>query len=168
MKRPVRTLILAFGIVFSFLTPSSASAGESGGKPISLGLFPPVQIVPEKEGISGFRFSLFYGSNAFMQGFDLGLVNHVSGKTEGFQWGFVDFVEDDFTGWQWSWADIQTAGTFKGFQCCIYNQAKNMEGLQLGFVNVTETMDGLQLGLVNIIMKGGMLPVFIIFNASFR
>jgi hypothetical protein len=30
------------------------------------------------------------------------------------------------------------------------------------------TLSGLQLGLVNIIEKGGILPVFVLFNASFR
>jgi hypothetical protein len=50
----------------------------------------------------------------------------------------------------------------------IYNQAQHVNGLQFGLVNNTVTMEGVQIGLINIIQKGGMLPVFPIFNFSFK
>lgn len=148
--------------------PAISSAADSGGSPISLGLFTPVQIVPEAQGVSGFRFSLFYGNNAFVNGFDLGLVNMTSRGLEGVQWGLVGIVHGDASGWQGNMAANITNGSFTGLQWGIYNQANHVKGLQLGLVNNTVTMEGIQIGLINIIQKGGMLPVFPIFNFSFK
>ena len=123
---------------------------------------------PESQGISGFRFSLLYGNNAFVNGFDLGLVNMTSGGAVGVQWGAVSIVNGEFKGWQGNWIVSITGGNFEGLQTGLYNQARHVKGLQLGIVNQTETMEGVQIGLVNIIHKGGMLPVFPFFNFSFK
>ncbi len=164
----MRRALLALPLLCALIAIPTASRAESGGKPISLGLVTPVQIVPEGEGVSGFRLSLLYGSNAFMNGFDLGLVNMVKGGGEGLQWGAVSIVNGDFKGWQGNFAVSITGGNFEGLQTGLYNQAKHVKGLQLGLVNNTETMEGVQIGLINIIQKGGMLPVFPIFNFSFK
>ena len=163
----MRKIVLALPFLALLLAAPQARA-ESGGQPISLGLVTPIQIVPESQGVSGFRFSLLYGSNAFMNGFDLGLVNVVKGSGEGVQWGAVSIVNGNFVGWQSNWLVSMTEGSFTGLQTGLYNQAKHMKGLQLGIVNNAETMDGVQIGLINIIQKGGMLPVFPIFNFSFK
>jgi hypothetical protein len=159
-------LVISVLAALCLAAPTSARA-DSQGKPISLGLFTPVQIVPEGQGIEGFRFSLIYGKNAFLTGFDLGLVNVTAGQVKGVQWGFVNIVGGNFTGWQWSAVNV-TQRTFEGLQMGLYNQAQHAKGLQLGFVNNTVTMEGVQIGLINIIQKGGMLPVFPFFNFSFK
>jgi hypothetical protein len=164
----MRRILFAVPIALALFATPLASRAESGGKPISLGLFTPVQIVPEGQGVSGFRFSLFYGKNAFVNGFDLGLVNVTSGGVEGVQWGAVSIVGGNFTGWQSNWLVSMTDGSFEGLQMGLYNQARHVKGLQLGLVNNTVTMEGVQIGLINIIQKGGMLPVFPIFNFSFK
>ena len=165
----MRRAVLALPFLAALLLAPATARAESGGKPISLGLVTPVQIVPEAQGISGFRFSLLYGNNAFVNGFDLGLVNMTSGGAEGVQWGAVSIVNGDFKGWQGNWiVSITNGGHFEGLQTGLYNQAKHVKGLQLGIVNQTDTMEGVQIGLINIIHKGGMLPVFPFFNFSFK
>jgi len=164
----MRRLAFAIPLLAVLLASPATSRAESGGKPISLGLVTPVQIVPESQGISGFRFSLIYGNNAFVNGFDLGLVNMTSGGLEGVQFGIVGIVHGNAVGFQGNWGANITDGSFTGLQWGIYNQANHVKGLQLGLVNNAVTMEGVQIGLINIIQKGGMLPVFPIFNFSFK
>ena len=184
----MRSFALVAPLLAVLVAAPSARADEEAksdqsGKPIQLALFDPVQIFPNTDGISGFRLNIIYSKNAFMKGFDLGLVNSISGEVDGVQWGFVDIVGGNFTGWQYGLANIN-GGDFTGWQASwvvsitdkkmvglqtgIYNSAGDASGLQFGLVNHAVTMNGLQLGLVNIIEKGGMLPVFVIFNASFH
>ena len=164
----MRRLALAVPVLAALgLAAPTGARADSQGKPISLGLFTPVQIVPEGQGIEGFRFSLIYGSNAFLTGLDIGLVNVTAGQVRGVQWGFVGIVGGHFTGWQWNGVNV-VQRSFEGLQMGFYNQAQHVKGLQFGLVNNTVTMEGVQIGLVNIIQKGGMLPVFPIFNFSFK
>jgi hypothetical protein len=164
----MRKLLLALPVLAALLAAPASARAESQGKPISLGVFPPVQIVPEAEGVSGFRFSLIYGSNAFVNGFDLGLVNMVHGEVTGVQWGLVSIVKGEVRGWQANWAVSIADASVTGVQMGLYNQARHVKGLQLGLVNNMVTMEGIQIGLVNIIQRGGMLPVFPFFNFSFK
>ena len=164
----MRRLAFAIPVLAALLAVPATTRAEADGKPISLGLVTPVQIVPESQGISGFRFSLLYGNNAFVNGFDLGLVNMTSGGARGVQWGAVSIVNGEFKGWQGNWVVSITGGNFEGLQTGLYNQARHVKGLQLGLVNQTDTMEGVQIGLINIIHKGGMLPVFPFFNFSFK
>jgi hypothetical protein len=150
----------------SLCAPGGATAEE--GKPFNLALVNPIQIVPETQGVSGFRFSLLYGKNAFLTGLDISLVGQVTGNATGVQWGIVQLVGGDFTGWQGGWAANITTGKFTGLQAGVFNSAERMEGLQLGFVNRAGSIHGIQIGLVNIIEKGGMLPVMVLFNGSFK
>lgn len=136
-------------------------------KPIQLSLFSPVQIVPEKDAISGVRLSLLYGKNANVSGLDWGLVNHcTSGISKGVQIGLVGLIDADFIGFQGTAVNI-TKRNFEGFQWGIVNYAGHANGFQLGLVNYAVSMKGLQIGLVNIIKKGGQFPVFPIVNWSF-
>jgi len=135
----------------------------SQGKPIQLALFNPVQIVPETESISGFRFSLLYGRNANMSGFDLGFVTSTTGNFTGVQWGFVGIVEGNFQGWQDNLVSI-TNGSFEGLQTGFYNSANYVNGVQFGLFNTAGSMKGIQLGLLNFIKKGGFMPFFPIVN----
>ena len=136
-------------------------------KPIQLSLFDPIQLVPANEGVSGVRLNLIYTRNAYVKGFDWGLVNHTtSGMSVGVQWSVVGLNEGDFLGWQGSVVNI-TKGNFEGFQWGFVNYANHASGFQLGLVNYAVTLNGLQIGLVNIIKQGGQFPVFPIVNWSF-
>lgn len=136
-------------------------------KPIQLSLFAPVQIVSEENGVAGIRLSLLYGKNAYVSGFDWGLVSHsTSGTSKGVQFGLVGIVDGGFVGWQNTAVNI-TKHNFEGFQWGVVNYAGSASGFQLGLVNYAMTMKGLQIGLVNIIKQGGQFPVFPIVNWSF-
>ena len=151
-------VLLAAAIATLF--PMTAAAEES---PIQLALFSPVQIVPEKESVTGFRLSLLYGRNANMTGFDWGLVTKTTGSFTGIQWGFVSTVDKDFTGWQGNLVSL-TNGSFTGLQMGFYNSAHHVSGLQFGLINNAGSMKGIQLGLINLIKTGGFMPIFPIVN----
>ena len=136
-------------------------------KPISLGLFTPVQIVNETKGIKGFRFSLIYGKNAALKGIDIGLINMTTGSVEGVQWGGVGVAGGDFTGAQINVGANITKGTMTGVQAGFVNVTGHGHGVMIGIVNQAQTMKGLQIGLINIIKQDGFMPVFPIVNWSF-
>ncbi len=156
-----------FGVTALAMLLVAGTALAQGGKPVQLSLFNPVQLVPEKESISGLRLNLIYGVNQNVQGLDWGLVNHTRGDEFAWQLGGVCYVEKNMTGWQDGWVNI-TQGEFTGFQSGLFNQAgqgngvmfgvvnvtKSMHGLQLGILNVTETLNGLQIGIGNMVQKG--------------
>lgn len=161
-KRPIVVLTLLFAMVFGL--GSQVSAGE---KFIQLSLFSPIQIHPESEIISGFRFNLLYGRQATVTGLDLGLVNHTTtGTSKGVKWGVVNYDDANFVGLQHGFVNI-TMKDFEGFQWGFVNYARKANGFQLGLVNYAYTLHGLQIGLVNIIKQGGQFPVFPIVNWSF-
>ena len=148
-------------VVATLLPVAAANAQEE--RPIQLSLVTPIQIFPKEYHIKGFRFNLLYGCNASMSGFDLGLVNHVTGPVTGVQWGAVN-VSNAFVGWQSALVNMNETG-FEGFQHGAVNVTGGMSGLQLAVVNYAERADGcIQIGLVNIIKEGGMFPVMILVN----
>jgi hypothetical protein len=141
--------------------------GNAQESPVQLALFNPIQLTPENQAISAFRFSLIYGKNTSLTGLDLGLVNFTTGNQKGVQWGGVGVVDGNFTGWQSNFVSI-SKGSFEGLQWSGVNyHTGHYHGLQVAIVNYAATMKGLQLGLINIIGKGGFLPVFPFFNFSF-
>jgi len=172
--RRVLPAVVLFALVMAHAPAPAATPSITGGKPIQLSLFNPVQLVPEKESISGLRLNLLYGVNRDVQGLDYGLVNHTRGNELAWQLGGIGYVEKDFFGWQDNWINI-TNGEFTGFQSGVFNQAttangvefglvnvtQSMHGLQIGLLNMTQTMHGLQIGVGNIIQKGKMpfLPI---------
>jgi hypothetical protein len=177
-------LPLALGLLLCTLSlaPSAARAQA----PIQLALFPPAQLVPETEAVSGVRFSL-YGKNTDMTGADLGAVTHTTGDAEAIQMAIVNIVDGDVTGVQLGWmlgaaiANV-TKGTVRGFQWGLYNGSGDTEafqlgglnnadgraaGFQLGIVNIANDMNGMQVGLVNIIRSKESFPVLPIVNWKF-
>ena len=147
------------------------------GKPIQLALFTPVQIVPEKEGVT-VRLNLIYSVNQYVQGADLGLVNVTNGgSSNGLEWALVAIDKGDFTGWQAAWVAV-TQGRLEGLQTGWVSSAREGEGLQfspvnlsdhwsglqLGIVNYAKHTSGVQVGIVNIIKEGGQFPIFPIVN----
>ena len=151
-------------VLFVCFTSISHSQEQS----IQLSLFNPIQIVPEYQSVSGFRFNLIYGKNVNLTGLDLGLVNYTTGHQSGVQVGGVNMVDGGFLGAQLGAVGI-TKGNFQGFQGSTFvnvHQA-HFNGLQIAIVNYAATLKGLHLGLINIIGEGGFLPVFPIFNFDF-
>lgn len=157
----IATLLCVFlGLLLSEPLPAAE-------RPVQLSLFTPLQIFPEEDNITVFRFNLIYGRNASVRGLDLGLVNHTTGSgSKAVQWGLVSWNDEDFTGWQYNTVNV-TRRNFKGFQWGAVNYVNSGRGLQLGLVNYAETMYGIQIGFVNVIRTGGLLPVLPIVNWSF-
>jgi hypothetical protein len=154
--------LLLLAACVAALVPAQAAAQ---GNPINLALVAPVQIVPENESVTAFRFSLIYGANADMKGFDWSLASKTTGNFTGVQWAAVGLVDQDFEGWQADFVGM-TQGTVTGFQgpFTIYNSAGHLHGIQIGLVNNTKTIKGIQLGLINLIKEGGFMPIFPIVN----
>ena len=147
-------------------------------KPIQLSLFTPVQLVPEKQGVSAVRLNLIYSVNRSVKYVDLGLVNLTSGgASSGIQWAAVAINKGTFSGWQSGFAAV-TQARFEGLQTGVFtsalegqglqwggvNMSDNWSGLQLGIVNYAKRTSGVQVGLVNIIKEGGQFPIFPIVN----
>jgi hypothetical protein len=184
VEEAVKKLFLLVALAFSSLAliPKSAAAQEV--KPISLGLFTPIQIVPEDQSVGIFRFSLIYGRNVDVKYVDIGLLMRTDRLNEGVQWG-VAGLGHDFTGLQWNWLGSYNTGTLNGAQVGFinfsagpntqgvqwgaFNGAYDFEGLQFGFINYTKDLRGVQLGLINIATNGGLfgLPVFPFINFKF-
>jgi hypothetical protein len=157
-------------LLFAFLVSFVAAPAAADDKPFSAGVFDPVQIVPNDQGIAGVRLSLFYGYNKSLKGFDFAFlgVNRLESDMKGVQLGLVNWTEGgEQVGAQLGLVSL-TGGYFKGAQLgWAFNYAKEVTGLQLGVVNYAERLNkGLQLGLVNI-AKNGFLPVFVIVNFNF-
>lgn len=164
MMKSGRLIVLALLFVLVVVLGSQVRAGEQA---IQLSLFTPIQIHPEGEIVSGFRFNLLYGRQATVVGLDLGLVNHTTtGLSKGVQWGLVNYTDASFLGMQHGMVNV-TMKDFEGFQWGFVNYAHKANGFQLGFVNYAHTLHGLQIGLVNIIKQGGQFPVFPFVNWSF-
>ena len=161
----MKMLAILFFCASVFTAFNSNTLGQ--GKPIQLSLFTPIQIVPESESVSGFRFNLIYGKNANVTGLDLGLVNKSTGMQEGVQWGGVNLTDGGVTGWQNGFVNV-SKGSSVGLQTggVNYHQG-HFHGLQFSIVNYAATLKGLQLGIINIIGEGGFLPVFPLFNFDF-
>ena len=158
------TLFVVLGMVLVLFSPLELRAAE---RPLQLSIITPLQLFPEEDNITLFRFNLIYGRNSSVRGLDLGLINHTtSGISKGIQWGLVSWNEADFVGWQYNMVNA-TGGNFKGFQRGFINYARSARGLQLGFVNYVESMYGLQIGFANIIREGGLFPILPIVNFSF-
>jgi len=146
----------------------AATPPAQAQNPIQLAIFNPAQIVKDSEPVNGVRLNLIYTKNTSMTGLDLGFIyNENTGSFTGVQSALVTKVRGDFTGIQWTGVGL-VDGKMTGLQWGIYNSAGHMSGLQIAFVNNATTAYGVQLGIINIIKEGGFLPIFPIFNFSFK
>lgn len=161
VKLQTPRIAVFISILILFSSPALAQP-----KPINIALVTPIQIVPEEQAVSGFRWNILYGSNSAMSGLDIGLANRVTGRMEGVQFGVVNLTES-MTGWQDGFVNYTERG-FEGLQWGGLNYAGRINGLQLGLVNYAKRANGVQVGLVNIIEEGGFLPVMIIANWGFE
>jgi hypothetical protein len=152
--------------------PTTRVAGGSGGLSgnpatgLQLSLCTPAQIFPADYDVSGFRFNLIYGRNSNLRGFDLGMVNHVTGLVEGFQLGLGNRA-GELSGLQ--------MGVFNSFEaseagCCqigLINMGRDVTGVQIGLFNYCDTISGVQIGLLNFITQSDFVIFCPIINAQF-
>lgn len=176
-----RSIAILLGSILIALPKTGATAQEIETSPIQIALVTPVQIVSADRAISGVRWNVLYGRNAYVVGLDFGLVNHTTtGVSQGLQIGLVNLVDGAFVGWQDGGVNItrdafeglqsgavNSVGDGTGMQWGVVNVADRHNGLQLGVVNYARQLHGLQIGLVNVIKQGGAFPVFPIVNWSF-
>ena len=133
---------------------------------VQLGLFAPLQIIPEDYAIYGLKLGIVYSCNKTLAGLDLGLCNETTdthygvscslmtlrtGQVYGLNLaGIMNLSEANETGWTMAGLYNEIKGTVKGVQVALLsNQAYQVNGLQLGLVNYTRNLKGVQIGILN-------------------
>jgi len=118
--------------------PFAGKAFAEDRSPLQIGLFPPVQLVPESYDIYGLKLNLFIGRCRNLTGIDLGVAGEVTDEVNGLQLALVGSQASRLNG-------LQISGLLAGF-----NQAGEIRGVQLGWglfggSNEANRMTGLQL-----------------------
>lgn len=147
---------------------------------VQFSIFSNLQVVEENESIYGFRFTVPYGVNKDMIGFDMGAWS----ETHGYQYGFqgnclVAYHGGDADGFNFAglvnYTDKNSSGCvigliysvvrhrITGFQAGLVVKARQVSGVQFSLLNYCEDLDGFQIGLINI-HNNGMLPFTILLN----
>lgn len=164
---------------------------------LQLGLFNPIQLIPEGSSVDGCRLGLIYTKNASVKGVDVNwLVSQTTGTHEGIQLGGVlnivqgggkgiqvfngiNYTQGSREGIQFAAVNINQSmkgivlGTanisqkMEGFEMGFANISTDTKGIQIGMVNYTQSLQGLQIGLINVYMQGA-LPVLPIVNGNFK
>lgn len=178
------TCLVACGLVASFGTASADATAQ-----FAAGGFRG----PDDPNVNGFRFTLIYGENDRMGGFDMGILSlSESQKMSGLALilGLHRLTGDMDGGATFSLVNLHD-GNDTGFNAAFVNKVNNAEGAvdlgfvniadgatlldigglnlakkstaQLGFINIATELKGFQLGFINI-AENGFLPVFPIFN----
>jgi hypothetical protein len=167
---------LRAAVILIVLSLGVARAGE--GWPLQLGIFPPVQLIPEDMAVRGIKLNLPYSANDRVVGIDVGvasagadmevlqvnLYNRVYGEMTGLQVGLLDTIGSG-NGLQIGLLN-RVSTVFQGIQISLINVAEEMTGVQIGVINRTEFLSGLQIGVVNVIEESP-LPFLPIINMSF-
>lgn len=147
---------------------------------VQFSIFSNLQVVDEKDSIYGFRFTVPYGVNKDMIGFDIGawsethgyqygfqgncLVAYHNGDADGFNFaGIVNYTNRNSTGCIIGGFYSQVRHRITGFQTGLVVKARQVSGVQLALFNYCEDLDGVQIGLINI-HNNGWLPFSIILN----
>jgi hypothetical protein len=148
---------------------------------------------PDEADVNGLRFSLIYGENGRMSGFDLGILSlSESQELSGIAMVLgIHKLDDDMTGGAtFSLVNLHD-GNDTGFNAAFFNKVNDAEKAvdlgfvnvasgttlvdigalnlakestaQLGFINVATRLKGVQLGFINV-AENGFLPVFPFFN----
>lgn len=185
MKRSI-SIFIASAFAGLFLVTASASA-DVGGQFQFAGLQ-----APESENVDGFRFSILYGKNTKVGGFDLGFfaytraaefdgfgplfaIGHVTGNSSGCMCSFANFVEGTASGANIGFINIvgdspdavnvgfvNTSQKTTGVDIGGLSMSKK-SSTQVGFLNITEEITNVQIGLLNV-ASNGFFPVFPFFN----
>jgi|GEM_PF-3134881 len=100
-----------------------------------LSVFAPVQIFnyPNKR-VTGFQFSLLYGTTYTLKGFSLGMVHSAAEDVTGLQLNMGNF----------------SGGTIRGLQAGLINRSRSLRGMEIATLNITTSdVKGLQMGCIN-------------------
>jgi len=100
--------LLAVALVFAGAGISKADA------PLQLALWPPVQLVPAENPITGLRLNI-YGRNSAMHGLDLGLLHETTGDFGGLGLGLSNREDGYMHGVQLSYGYIRISGNAVGW-----------------------------------------------------
>lgn len=184
----MRPMLLGFLLSFMLLGFASHAGAEASAQFAAGGLR-----APDEANVNGFRFTLLYGENDDMRGFDMGLLslsesNNLSGVA--MVLGMHKLTGDMDGGAAFSLINLHD-GKDSGLNAAFVNKINNAEGAvnlgfvniadgttlvdigainmaktstaQLGFINMATEIKGFQLGFINI-AENGFLPVFPFFN----
>jgi hypothetical protein len=163
---------LRAAVILIVLSLGVARAGE--GWPLQLGIFPPVQLIPEDMAVRGIKLNLPYSANDRVVGIDVGVASagadmevlqvNLYNRVYGLQVGLLDTIGSG-NGLQIGLLN-RVSTVFQGIQISLINVAEEMTGVQIGVINRTEFLSGLQIGVVNVIEESP-LPFLPIINMSF-
>lgn len=171
----------ALSLCFLLLTMSAFAQTKSGEEHnVQFSILSNLQVVDENESIYGFRFTVPYGSNKDMIGFDIGawsethgyqygfqgncLVAYHGGDADGFNFaGLVNYTDKNSYGCVIGMIYSVVRHRITGFQAGLAVKAKQVSGVQLALFNYCEDLDGFQIGLINI-NNNGILPFTILLN----
>ncbi len=188
----MRSLLLGILLAFSMLITSSLASAETVAQ-FAAGGFRG----PDDPNVNGFRFTLIYGENDHMSGFDMGILSlNESQSFSGFTLilGLHKLNGNMDGGAAFSLVNIHD-GNDTGLNAAFVNKVNDATGAanlgfvniasgtslldigglnlakastaQIGFVNIATELKGFQFGLLNI-AENGFLPVFPIFNFPTR
>jgi hypothetical protein len=184
----MRPMLLSFLLSFMLLGFAANAGAEATAQFAAGGLR-----APDEANVNGFRFTLLYGENDDMRGFDLGLLSLSQSKDlsgVAMVFGMHKLTGDMNGGAAFSLINLHD-GNDSGLNAAFVNKVNNAEGgvdlgflniadgttlvdigavnmakkstAQLGFINIATEIKGLQLGFINI-AENGFLPVFPFFN----
>ena len=130
--------------------PAAYEADPTGWTPFQFAFFSPIQIFAEEKDVRGVRISFPFGSNADMDGLDVGGIG-VSASMTGLQINMAYSGSDNLDGVQIG-ALNQVMNRVRGLQLSgVLNEAEEVSGVQItGIHNRAESVAGLQIaGMVN-------------------
>src|SRR5437667_11728202 len=107
MKR-IRIVLVTVLLTLGVQTASQA------GAPLQLALWPPFQITPEENAVTGLRLNI-YGRNTDMSGVDLGFLHQTTGNFKGLGVGLSNRTDGDMNGVQLSYGYVRISGNANGW-----------------------------------------------------
>lgn len=117
----------------AFLLAAICSSTQGGEYyPIQLSVF---GLLPQKSEVRGLRLNIPYGKNEYVAGLDLGIWGRAANGS-GFQLNLVNDISGTYRGLQLGLVNM--AGATKGLQLGLVNIAQEIHGLQLGLLNIVK------------------------------
>ena len=158
-------MCLFFSLSGYAVADEEQTANDTSSKGFQIALFKPYQLHKPDVSIRGFRWNVLYGVNQDVSGFDMGIVNMVTGDFKGLQTGFYNGVQKAGGA---QIGVLNTSQETRGIQIGVFNHSAAMNGIQIGLLyNTADTLKGVQIGLLNFTWNRKPMFFFPIINASF-
>ena len=180
--RSIKVLILVISLtVFFGISHTYAQSTYTKNKNVQFSLYCPLQVLDENEDVYGVRFTVLYGVNKSVVGFDFGMWSVTNGyqygvqangitayhsqDADGFTFaGIVNYTDRNSTGCNIGGFYNEVRHKMTGFQTALAAaKANHVSGVQLSLFNYCENLNGVQIGLINI-YNNGTIPFTILFN----